>query len=243
MAVQMTYCGPAPSPGAFIGAWNLDPVLLIALAVGAIVLWRLADQRRWAAITVLGLAVAFVSPLCALTVALFSARTVHHIVLLSWIAPALALALPMGRRVSGPAALMATVAALLAWHVPSVYGAGWVDPVVYWALQGAVLIPAWVLWSGILRPIGSAAPLRSAALIAGLAIAMGFLGAILTFAPHVLYVEHLPGAALWAMDPLADQQLAGLLMWVPGFVPLMAVAGRLLTRAWRDSLTLTETRP
>ena len=62
---------------------------------------------------------------------------------------------------------------------------------------------------------------------------MGFLGAILTFAPDILYFPHVGGAMAWGMSPLSDQQLAGLIMWVPGFVPVTAIAGRMVWHAWR----------
>jgi len=36
-------------------------------------------------------------------------------------------------------------------------------------------------------------------------------------------------AAAWGLSPLADQQLAGLLMWVPAILPYLAVG---LWLAW-----------
>ena len=84
------YCGPAPDPGAIWGRWNLDPLLLAALAALA-----LGIGRSWAGLAaVAALAAAFVSPLCALSAALFSARVVHHLLLVALAAPLIALALP-----------------------------------------------------------------------------------------------------------------------------------------------------
>ena len=45
---------------------------------------------------------------------------------------------------------------------------------------------------------------------------MGLLGALLTFAPHALYVPHLLTTVAWNLMPLEDQQIGGLLMWLPG---------------------------
>ena len=53
---------------------------------------------------------------------------------------------------------------------------------------------------------------------------MGFLGALLTFSPRPLYPALAGGAAEIGLDPLADQQLAGLRMWVPGCVPYLGGA-------------------
>ena len=73
------YCGPAPDPAAIWWRWNLDPLLLVALVALALALGR--SRTGLAAVAVL--AVAFVSPLCALSAALFSARVVHHVLLVA----------------------------------------------------------------------------------------------------------------------------------------------------------------
>ena len=43
-----------------------------------------------------------------------------------------------------------------------------------------------------------------------------------------LYLAHLASTAAWGLTPLADQQLAGLLMWVPAALPYLG-AGLWLT--------------
>jgi len=58
---------------------------------------------------------------------------------------------------------------------------------------------------------------------------MGLLGALLVFAPRPLYWVHFESTAAWGLTPLADQQLAGLLMWVPAMLPYLAVG---LQLAW-----------
>ncbi|MCC5982895.1 MAG: cytochrome c oxidase assembly protein [Rhodobacteraceae bacterium] len=234
------YCGPAPWPETLLAAWNLDPVLITLMAVASGVgLWRLraaADRRRSRALGVAtGVAVlAFVSPLCALTVALFAARGLHHLLLIFALAPALALAFPL-RWPGAAAGVVALSVALWAWHVPAVYALAWDHVAVYWALQGALILPAWAFWSALLhgaRSIG--ARLGAGLQLAALAGQMGLIGAILTFAPRVLYPEHLALAERFGLGALADQQLAGLVMWVPGMVPLALAAGWVLRAAWAD---------
>jgi len=60
----------------------------------------------------------------------------------------------------------------------------------------------------------------------------GLLGALITMAPYPLYGAYLHHAEPWGLNPLEDQQLAGLLMWVPmGVIYLGAcllLAGRLI---------------
>ncbi|MGR3251012.1 MAG: cytochrome c oxidase assembly protein [Paracoccus sp. (in: a-proteobacteria)] len=234
MIQQTPYCGPAPAPGQIWTAWNLDPLLLAALAVAGAALWFGTGRRGAAAMALAALAVAFVSPLCALTVALFAARSVHHLLLITVAAPALALAFPILARLPASLSLGAVTAAMVAWHLPAVYAAVWASDSLYWAMQAAMLLPAWAFWSAILkRDMTAEDAMRRALLVGGLAGIMGLIGALLTFAPGILYLQHIDGAAAWGLGALADQQLAGLLMWVPGFLPLAALAAVVLRRGWK----------
>ncbi|HMB09381.1 MAG TPA: cytochrome c oxidase assembly protein, partial [Saliniramus sp.] len=97
MAGYEPYCGPAPTPDTLSTSWNFDPFLILVLAaIGIAGMWRLREAHcadkamRRGAFALAGAAafIAFVAPLCALTVALFSARTLHHLVLLGLVAPA-----------------------------------------------------------------------------------------------------------------------------------------------------------
>lgn len=229
------YCGPAPLPGDLLRSWNFDPPLLIALALLGAVL-AFASQRRAAAVLGWGaLVIAFISPLCALTVALFSARAAHHLLLVTVAAPALAIALPLARRVPAAASLAVLTAAMVLWNVPRIYDAMWASNLVYWVLQAAMILPAWAFWSAVLAPnVRAEDTFQRAFLVGGLSGVMGLIGAVLTFAPHVLFFQHIEGAALWGMNPLTDQQLAGLVMWVPGFVPVAVIAALMLRRGWRQ---------
>ncbi len=130
------YCGPAPWPETLLVTWNLDLVLIAVMgALAAAGGWRLriaGDLRRKRAFGVAwGVAVvAFVSPLCALTVALFAARGLHHLLVVFALAPALAVAFPL-RTGAGAPAFLALSAALWAWHVPAVYALAWDHAAVY----------------------------------------------------------------------------------------------------------------
>jgi putative membrane protein len=59
---------------------------------------------------------------------------------------------------------------------------------------------------------------------------MGMLGAILTFAREPFYTSHAATTWPWGLEQVADQQLAGLIMWVPGVIPY-AVATALIARS------------
>ena len=88
----------------------------------------------------------------------------------------------------------------------------------------------WFWWSLIAPARLGQSGFGSAAVLSVLTMMhMGMLGALLTFAPHLLYPQHPAGFS--GFDQLSDQQLSGLLMWVPGgFV--YTVAALVLTALW-----------
>lgn len=222
-----SYCGAPPHPHDWLGRWNFDPVLLVALAIAAALALRSAHSRA-ALASVAVLAVAFVSPLCALSVALFSARAVHHVLLVAVAAPLAALALPArGSRHLGPSFVVST-ATLWIWHLPTLYDRAQGDTPIYWLMQLSLLGTAVWFWRALL-----AAPPITASMAAILAMAqMGMLGAILTFAREPLYASHAATTLPWGLEQVADQQLAGLVMWVPGVIPYALATALIARRVW-----------
>src|SRR5262245_50961466 len=131
----IAYCGPAAVPVDFWIRWNGDPLLLAALAALALAVGRgytPAPRAGWWAIALL--VVVFVSPLCALASALFSARVLHHVLLIAAVAPLLAMAFPVRRAGSPPlAALVGANAVILwLWHAPGLYTWGLASVPAYW---------------------------------------------------------------------------------------------------------------
>lgn len=212
----LPYCGEAPLPAELMARWNFDPVLLAALLAGLYLLLRAPHPQRTAGIAGLALlALLFISPFCALTSALFSARVAHHVLLTAVVAPLLVAALPALRaRIPGSLPLWVVLHALLfwLWHMPSAYRHALSSDAVYWMMQGTLLGSAFGLWAALWR---ASAPAAVAGLLATM-VQMGLLGALLTFALRPLYEPHWPTTAAWGLSALEDQQLAGLVMWVPG---------------------------
>lgn len=228
----MSYCGTPPFPDDWLLRWNMDPVLLLALGFCAAWAWRCA--RPGLALGAVGvLALAFVSPLCALAVALFSARAVHHVLLVAIAAPLLALALPARHPRGLGMALLTSTVVLWIWHLPALYDLALTDTPTYWLMQLSLLGSAVWFW----RALFSSPPVP-ATLAAILAMSqMGMLGALLTFAAVPLYTVHALATLPWGLDQIADQQLAGLIMWVPGVVPYAVVTALLAQRLWRRPAT------
>jgi cytochrome c oxidase assembly factor CtaG len=59
----------------------------------------------------------------------------------------------------------------------------------------------------------------------------GVLGALIAFSPRVIYPLYQQIGAQWGIDPIEDQQLAGIIMWIPAGV-LFTVVGVALFAAW-----------
>ena len=232
--IPIAYCGPPPVPSDLFRSWNLDPWLLGLLALVAVAGFMasgLTRGRRIALLAAVGvLAVAFVSPLCPLTTALFSARGAHHLLLYAAAAPLLALAMPLKTRVSGSLAFAISTVALWVWHLPPVYSAALADTGVYWLLQSFLLASGWLFWAQVLGARSS--PLSGLPMVALGAGQMGLLAAVLTFAPAPLYAEHLLTTGAFGLSPLEDQQLSGLIMWAPGTAVFLFVALWLGQRSW-----------
>lgn len=228
------YCGPAPVPADLLWRWNLDVSVIAALVLLAFVLWRQAEtrvQRQAGAGGIVVLAVLFLSPLCALTVALFSARVAHHALLISVAAPLLALALAQ-RHVPTfilrwPAAvpLILHALALWFWHAPGPYDAALTGTAGYWAMQVTLGLTALWVWQRILHDPAGPAIFTAFGTMAQ----MGFLGALLVLSETALYPGHVMTAPAFGLELLDDQRLGGCLMWVPVALPYLAAV---LWRLW-----------
>lgn len=228
------YCGPAPDLASLLWRWNLDPVMLAALAVLALVLLRNRQRRVFAALGLAFLAVAFVSPLCALASALFSARVLHHVLLVAVAAPFFALALGRMIWLARAPQLAFAVHTLLfwLWHSPTAYAFALSSHAAYWLMQLSLLGSAVWLWAAALSPRSPTG--NACALLFGSVLQMGMLAALLTFSRAPLYDAHFTTTAAFDLTPLEDQQLAGVLMWVPAAGPY------LLAVLWRIHAVLTE---
>lgn len=221
-----SYCGPAPAPADLLGSWNFDPLAIGVLA--GLALW--AGRSRPGAAGIVVLAFAFLSPLCALSSALFAARVVHHVLLVAIAAPLLALSRPA--RVTTPVGLpfLLATAALWLWHAPAAYDAALGNMAVYWVMQASLFGSAVLFWRAAFSQPGG-----SGVLWVFLAyVAMGMLGAILTLAPQALYATHAVAPLMWGQSPLSDQQLGGLMMWMPAGLAYAAWGAVLARRAWRS---------
>jgi putative membrane protein len=230
--------------------------LTLALAVGlygygARRLPELSDgevtrRRTWFIAGWLLLALALISPLCRMAATLVSAHMVQLMLLAGPATALLALARP-GRALTAaiPAARyrlqprtaasrpsrvgVATLgygAAIWLWHAPPIYTAIVSSALWHWLAFAALIAVSLVFWARIVAALRHDIAAALAALL-GTLMHTGLLGALLTFAPRILYPVLADGASAWHLEPLQDQQLAGLIMWVGGgvFYLLAALLG------------------
>lgn len=202
---------------------------------------------------------ALVSPLDALSDVLFAAHMTQHELLILVAAPLVVLGRPLAvliwllperartrvRAVQRPALraiwqrLTAPLTVLLlhgivlwVWHVPVLFEAALCSEAVHAFQHLCFFWTALLFWWAVVHG-------RYGALGYGVAVLFVFvtavhtsvLGALLTFAPVTLYPTYARTAPARGVDALEDQQLAGLLMWVPSGA-LLLVVGLALCAAW-----------
>jgi putative membrane protein len=227
--------------------WNFDPALLLALGLLPLAYsWdvtqrgiRRAEIAAFAAAWLL-LFMLFVSPLCAWSSSLFSVRVTHHIVLVTMVAPLVVLARPGPWGMGRIPVFFLHAAVLWVWHLPAAYEVALSNSFVFWTMQLSLLGSGILLWQRVLAM--STEPGSALLGLVGTVIQMGLLGALITFAPQPLYEPHLATTAPWGLSPLEDQQVAGLIMWLPAMIPYL-LAGLWLTTSLLASSQGALTRP
>jgi putative membrane protein len=119
-------------------------------------------------------------------------------------------------------------AAVWIWHVPALYEAAVRSEAIHLVQHATFVATAVLFWSGLLYGrYGRAGYGASVFYVFTTLVHTGLLGAVFTLAPAPLY----PLYAQRTPDPLADQQVAGLVMWVPAGL-VLTVTGIALFAAW-----------
>jgi cytochrome c oxidase assembly factor CtaG len=118
--------------------------------------------------------------------------------------------------------------ALWLWHAPLLFGAALANPAIHDLQHLSFLVTALIFWSALSgsRREGGVAVLY----LFTTTVHTSVLGALLTFATHPLYEAYLATAPHWNLTALEDQQLGGLILWVPGSRVYAGLALVLLSR-------------
>lgn len=135
------------------------------------------------------------------------------------------------------------------WHASKPYDAAVTHEIVHAVEHVAFLLTAWVFWRVVIGARDRDRVSYGFGVLVVFAMSMQsvFLSALLTFAPTPWYSVYATTTEPWGLDPLADQQLAGVLMWVPAGLVYLA-AGLTLSVAWlrqvdRESAPPKESTP
>jgi putative membrane protein len=208
----------------------------------------------------LSLVVALVSPIHSWGEVLFSAHMTQHEILMLISAPLIVLGRPLiaamwtmpratrlrvGSTVknkaisntweffTGPTvAFIVHGLALWVWHIPFLFQATLESDLVHTLQHASFLGSALLFWWAIVYGKRGVASYGAGVLYLFVtSIHSGVLGAFLTFTKRVWYPIYEPTTAQWGLSPLEDQQLGGLIMWVPAGV-VYIVAALFMFAAW-----------
>jgi putative membrane protein len=208
----------------------------------------------------LSLFIALVSPLHPWGRVLFSAHMMQHEALMLVAAPLLVLGRPLipflwalpldwARRVGnwGKAAWFQRVwraltnpfvawaihaVALWVWHAPALFQATLSNEWVHTLQHLSFLLSALLFWWSLIHGRQGLMGYGAATLyVFTTSVHSGLLGALLTFASSVWYPSYIGLTSSWGLTPLEDQQLGGLIMWIPAGL-VYIVAGLALFAGW-----------
>lgn len=208
----------------------------------------------------LSLYVSLLSPLDALSDVLFSAHMGQHEILILISAPLFVIGRPgiaalwalparvreratgaigwspvrrAWRAITGPVVvLVAHAVALWIWHVPRLFEGALEHEAVHALQHLSFFLTALLFWWALVQGRYGRSGYGAAVLFVFITgLHSGTLGALITFAGSLWYPIYDARTRAAGGDPLADQQLAGLLMWIPAGVLLMVV-GLALFSAW-----------
>jgi putative membrane protein len=208
----------------------------------------------------LALFVALVSPLHPWGRVLFSAHMTQHEVLMLVAAPLFvlsrpllpflwALPVPWARMVGGWGKLRAVqgtwraltnplvawavhAAALWAWHIPVLFDATLESELVHTLQHLSFFLTALLFWWAVVNGRQGIIGYGAATLyMFTTSVHSGLLGALITFASSLWYTGYQTTTQSWGLTPLEDQQLGGLIMWVPAGLVYIA-AGLILFAGW-----------
>lgn len=114
-----------------------------------------------------------------------------------------------------------SVATLWVWHLPQLYDLALRSPFWHYTEHASFFLSSLLFWWPVMRPF-PARPRWSTWLLIPYLFLAGIQGTILaaliTFTGRVLYTYYRSSPRLWGISPLADQAIAGAVMWVAGSV-------------------------
>jgi len=242
--------------------WNFILLLFCALALaGYFLAFRRQGRPAYLAAALVVFLFALISPVNALAEGyLFSAHMVQHILLVLIVPALLLLSLPRSFSLPRPITAlthpligwMAGVGAMWLWHVPALCNAATTSSTVSVIQTTSLLLMGSAFWWQVLAPRDEDrfSPAAGIVYLFTACIACSVLGIILTFAPvSICPVYQQPVDRLgilgsirgqWGLTSERDQQIGGLLMWVPMCLIYLTAILAQLARWHSDPVPQTE---
>jgi putative membrane protein len=192
----------------------------------------LIARCAWLTLAAVALLAVCLPPLASAARSVFAAHMLQHLLVIAVAAPLLALSVTGWRWPSAATAWLLFVGTFLFWHWPVAFR--WADHSELTRLLelASILLTATVFWMAAFHALNSGA---AALYVVAAAVATDFPGVIMIFAPTAVCTMPGERATVWYLTPLADQQLAGLLMWVPANLVFFSIAIALTARWFAPS--------
>lgn len=190
-------------------------------------------MRQLSALIAAGIVLVGVSLLSRLGAMLFSAHMAQHLLLIAIAAPLLVLG-GIEIRLPPLAGWTLFVAVFLFWHWPPAFQWAARHPLTELLELASILAAATAFWSGILGEARLNDGAR-ALMVMTAAIVTDLPGVVMLFSPRAICVMPGEDAMRFGLTPLQDQQIAGLLMWVPANLVFFGIATFLFAR-WIGAL-------
>ncbi len=187
------------------------------------------------------LALALLSPLDTLgDEFLFSAHMIQHMLIAIVAPPLLLLGIPawmlaplfksetarrVARWVAHPVVAFGVFQAdIWLWHAPALYDLTLTNDAVHIIEHLSFFLFGLLYWLPVMSPTPAIPRMSKAFAILYLFVGcqpMVALGALITFATQPLYQPYVEAPRVWGLSPLGDQQLGGLIMWLPSNIPYL----------------------
>ena len=227
-------------------AWSWNPEALVAvplLTAGYLWALRRFPAPAWRIACYLG-AMALVLAVTVTPVEtiamnyLLSVHLVQNVVLAEWAPLLFALGIPLALAARAPRvpALLALALWLVnygVWHLPWIYDAALRHPHSLLHLEHALyFVTGVLLWWPVVHGDLSAGA-KAAYLFAAFALASP-IGLMLALVPEAIYDFYVEAPELWGLDPLLDQQIAGVTMSLTEAVVFFAAFAFFVARFFRE---------
>jgi len=133
--------------------------------------------------------------------------------------------------VSAPmSAWLVSALALWIWHIPWLFDQTLRSDWIHAAQHTTFLVTALIFWWPLANRMAKIGYGGGLAYVFTTILHTSVLGALLTFAPKPWYSSYITTAPAWGLTALEDQQLGGLIMWIPAGTLLLIVALVLLVK-------------